>query len=55
MRGKKMKKVLVIGLDGATFDMIKPLVRKGKLPTLAKLMKGGVHGRLKSTIPPASI
>ena len=50
-----MKKVLVIGLDGATFDIIKPLVKKGELPTLAKLMKEGVHGRLKSTIPPASI
>lgn len=50
-----MKKVLVIGLDGATFDIIKPLVKKGKLPTIAKLMKEGVHGKLKSTIPPASI
>ena len=50
-----MNKVIVIGLDGATFSIIEPLVERGKLPTIAKLMKGGVHGNLKSTIPPASI
>lgn len=48
-------KVLVIGLDGATFDIIKPLAWKGKLPTINKLMKEGVYGELKSTIPPSSI
>lgn len=50
-----MRKVLVIGLDGATFDIIIPLIRQGKLPTIAKLMNEGVYGKLKSTIPPASI
>jgi len=48
-------KVFVIGLDGATFDIIKPLVKEGKLPTIGKLMSEEVHGNLKSTIPPATL
>jgi len=47
-------KVLVIGLDGATFDVIYPLIRRGKLPTFSKLLKIGCHGRLKSIFPPWS-
>ena len=34
-----MKKVLIIGLDGATWDLIKPWVDKGELPTWKKLKK----------------
>jgi predicted AlkP superfamily phosphohydrolase/phosphomutase len=47
-----MGKVLVIGLDGATFDVIKPLIKKGALPNLKSLMKKGAYGVLKSTIMP---
>jgi len=47
-----MSKVLVIGLDGATWDLLKHWVEEGRLPTLKKLMKEGVHGKLRSTIPP---
>jgi predicted AlkP superfamily phosphohydrolase/phosphomutase len=45
-------KVLVIGLDGATFDLIKPWAADGYLPTLDRLMREGAHGTLRSTIPP---
>ncbi|MDQ3248255.1 MAG: alkaline phosphatase family protein, partial [Chloroflexota bacterium] len=45
-------KVLVIGLDGATFDLIKPWAAAGLLPTLQKLMTSGAHGSLRSTVPP---
>jgi len=48
----KKKRVLIIGLDGATFDIIRPMVDAGKLPTFAKFMKGGAWGPLRSTIPP---
>lgn len=48
------KRVIVIGLDGATFDVIKPLLKEGKLPTFAKLLSGGTHGELMSTIQPSS-
>ena len=46
------RKVFVIGLDGATLDIIKPLAKEGKLPNFAKLMKTGSYGILKSAIPP---
>lgn len=44
-------KVLVIGLDGATLDVIRPMAEAGKLPVLSKLMNEGVWGELESTIP----
>jgi predicted AlkP superfamily phosphohydrolase/phosphomutase len=43
------RKVLVIGLDGATFKLIKPWISQGKLPNIARLMREGVHGDLEST------
>ena len=49
-----MTKLLIIGLDGATFDLIKPWAAEGKLPTLAKLMQDGVNGDLESTLPPVT-
>jgi predicted AlkP superfamily phosphohydrolase/phosphomutase len=48
------KKVSIIGLDGATFRLILPLVKKGKLPTLEGMMKKGSWGELESTIHPLS-
>lgn len=44
-------KVLVIGLDGATWNIIEPLVKEGKLPSIGKLMKNGCFGNLQSCIP----
>ena len=44
-------RVLVIGLDGATFDLIDPLIAEGKLPTLARLVRSGSRSALRSTIP----
>ncbi len=49
-----MTKLLIIGLDGATFDLIKPWAAEGKLPTLARLMHDGVTGDLESTLPPVT-
>ncbi len=48
-------RILVIGLDGATFDLIKPWAEEGQLPTLAWLMREGSYGYLHSTIPPLSV
>jgi predicted AlkP superfamily phosphohydrolase/phosphomutase len=45
-------RVLIIGLDGATFDLIEPWA--DDLPNLAWLMDRGVWGRLRSTLPPAT-
>lgn len=47
----KKRKVFILGLDGATFDLIDPLIEKGELPNLASIMKKGVRAKLNSTIP----
>ncbi len=47
-------KCLIIGFDGATFDLIRPWAEQGHLPNLAKLMADGVHGDLRSTLPPVT-
>lgn len=44
-------KVVVIVLDGATFTVIRPLLRQGALPHLATLMASGVAAELSSTVP----
>jgi predicted AlkP superfamily phosphohydrolase/phosphomutase len=46
------QKVVVVGLDGATFDLIKPWVKEGSLPNLARIMGQGSYGNLMSVIPP---
>jgi len=48
---ERRKKVLVIGLDAATPELLMRWVREGKLPTFAELIDEGVYGKLKSTIP----
>lgn len=48
------RKVLVIGLDGATFTVLNPLMRSGYLPNLSAMIESGVHGVLQSTMPPFS-
>lgn len=49
-----MIKVIVIGIDGGTWKIAKPLVAEGKLPAIAKLMRTGSYGELESTIPPST-
>jgi len=46
------KKLLVIGLDGASFNVLDPLIEKGYLPNLAKLIEGGARADLVTTFPP---
>jgi predicted AlkP superfamily phosphohydrolase/phosphomutase len=47
-------KVFVIGLDGATFDLIEPLLAAGELPNIAALLDSGCYGRLQSSNPDLS-
>ncbi len=47
-------KVIVLGLDGATFDVLLPRAEKGAMPHLAALLAQGAWGELRSTIPPFS-
>jgi hypothetical protein len=47
-------KILLVGIDGATFSVIKPMIKEGRLPQLKKLMDGGVQGIRKSQEPTIS-
>lgn len=47
-------KVLVIGLDGVTFDVLGPWIEAGELPNLQGLMNRGAWGKLRTTLPPIS-
>jgi predicted AlkP superfamily phosphohydrolase/phosphomutase len=49
---KGAQKVLIIGLDGGTLDLILPWVQAGHLPALARLIGAGVSGPLESSFPP---
>lgn len=48
----KPNKVLIIGLDGATWTLLSPWIESGMLPNLASLRANGAWGELRSTIPP---
>lgn len=47
-------RLLVVGWDGATFDLIDPLVRQGRLPTVQRLLEQGSQAWLESTVVPIS-
>jgi len=49
-----MRKVLCLGFDGATFDLINPWVEQGLLPNFKKTMASGAYGRLRSVMQPCS-
>ncbi len=46
------KRVLIVGLDGATWDVLDPLMDRGVLPRLKAFCDEGVRGTLWSTVPP---
>ena len=45
-------RVLILGLDGATWDIIDPLLAAGRLPHIARLLAEGARGPMQSTVPP---
>jgi predicted AlkP superfamily phosphohydrolase/phosphomutase len=47
-------KLCVLGLDGATWDVLAPLIDDGLLPNLARLRQAGSSGCLQSVFPPLS-
>lgn len=48
------RRVLVVGLDGATWDLLDPWLSRGALPTLGRLIARGSACRLQSTLPPVT-
>jgi predicted AlkP superfamily phosphohydrolase/phosphomutase len=51
-RGGLAQRVLILGLDGATWDVLRPLMDAGRMPHLARVVREGASGVLRSTIPP---
>ena len=45
------RRVMILGLDGATLDLIRPWAEQGILPTFKKLMQDGAWGPLRSVMP----
>lgn len=45
-------KLLVIGLDGASFNVLDPLIDSGHLPNIADLISKGARANLETTFPP---
>jgi len=48
------RKVMILGVDGATLDLIQPWVEAGLLPTFARLMEEGSWGTLRTVVPPVT-
>ena len=46
------RKLLILGLDGATWNVLDPLMQSGRMPNLARIVAGGTSGILRSTVPP---
>lgn len=49
-----MDKVLVIGLDGATWDLIDEYIEKGYLKNISRLKHEGQYSRMRSSFPPTT-
>lgn len=49
-----MVDIIVIGLDGANWNLVEPWLRDGELPNLATLRKSGTYGDLRSCLPPVT-
>src|SRR5262249_25059742 len=43
-----------ISLDGATFDVVRPLVRQGYMPNLGRALETGLSSDLESVVPPVT-
>lgn len=54
MNNEGRNRCLVIGLDGASLDLVRAFISEGHLPHLAGLMSKGCYGTLNSTFPPMS-
>lgn len=48
-------KTIVIGIDGATFQVMDDLLASGRLPNIKRIINDGVHGDLRSTLPPSTV
>lgn len=48
-------RVMVIGIDGGTWDIINPMIERGELPTLKRLRETGIWADFMTTIPSQTV
>ncbi len=48
------KKVIILGMDALSPEIIEPMIEQGKLPNFARLKATGSYARLSTTNPPQS-
>lgn len=48
------QRLLILGLDGATWTVLDPLRRLGLMPNLDALLNNAAHGTLRSVVPPVT-
>ncbi len=51
---KNVDRVLVLGLDGATWSVLDPMRERGLMPNLDALLSGAASGTLRSIVPPVT-
>lgn len=49
-----MKKVVVLGIDGMDYSVVRRLIDEGRLPNLARMQQSGSFGPLQTSVPPQS-
>jgi predicted AlkP superfamily phosphohydrolase/phosphomutase len=49
---KAKPRVVVVGVNGMELDVIRPLLVKGEMPNLAKVIKNGAYGKLRTVDAP---
>lgn len=48
------KRIFIVGLDGATLDLLGPWAEEGELPLFQEIFRRGAVGELRSTVPPVT-
>lgn len=49
-----LERLLILGLDGATWTVLDPMRQRGLMPNLDALLARSAHGTLRSCIPPVT-
>jgi predicted AlkP superfamily phosphohydrolase/phosphomutase len=52
---KTNRKVVLFGVDGATWTLFSKFIADGDLPNFERVVKGGAHGTLMSTVPAVTV
>ena len=51
-QSKPVPRVIVVGVNGMEWDLIRPLIMKGDMPNLAKVIAQGTYGKLQTLSAP---